>query len=184
MKNKTPELTQSPTAAQIVEGFKAFVFSKANVRIRFADYGDPFDPQTLVNWKADINKVRRQTRALKEIWSRMENSPVELIARLLIETAKTTNTGFRFNVTKVMQWEYCVGWYGSIELRDRAKSFVYQAFQLATADDFKLLNTPADEHALWLTYHFAAEPVIYYTEEELEREFEKRYPDYPEEDKE
>jgi hypothetical protein len=186
MKNRTPELTQTPTAAQIVEGFKAFVFSKANVRIRFADYGDPRDPtpEQVDYYMADINKVRRQTKSLKKVWVWLKNYPVELTARLLIETAKTTNTGFRFNVTKVMEWEYCVGWYGSIELRDRAKTLVYQAYQLATADDCKLLKTPDDEHALWLTYHFAAEPVIYYTEEELEREFEKRYPDYPEEDKE
>jgi len=156
MKN-TKEITATPTAAQIVEAFKRYVFSKANVRIRFEDYGDPFDPQTLVNWKADINKVRRQTRELKKLWGWFKNYPVELIARGLIETASSSNTGFRFNryAHGIIYWEYCVSWYGSIEIRERASKFLYQAYQNLNADDCKLVRMPNDEHALWLTYHFA-----------------------------
>jgi hypothetical protein len=157
MKNKTPELTQTPTAAQIVEGFKAFVFSKANVRIRFADYGDPQKPtpEDVANYKVDINKVRRQTRELKKLWGWYRNYSVELVARGLIETAKTTNTGLRFDVTTVQEWEYSVSWYGSIEIRQRASKFLYEVYQTLNADDCKLVRMPDDEHALWLTYHFA-----------------------------
>jgi hypothetical protein len=159
MKNKTPELTQTPTAAQIVEGFRAYVFSKANVRIRFDNYGDRDNvtKEAIESYMADINKVRRQTKELKKLWGWFKNYPVELIARGLIETANSTNTGFRFNryAHGIIYWEYCVSWYGSIEIRSRASKFLYEVYQNLNADDCKLVRMPDDEHALWLTYHFA-----------------------------